>query len=149
MSLLDIPPTVLDFAGAEVPESFDGRSLLPILRGEAESWPDDVYFQISESEVGRGVRTKRWKYGVTAKHKDRLEADSDRYEETHLYDLKADPWELNNLIRNESHRVVADRMRQRLLDWMEKAGEKSPEILPPPELFGLAKSFLLPEEINS
>ena len=32
-------------------------------------WPDDVFIQISEAQVGRALRTKRWKYGVDAPDK--------------------------------------------------------------------------------
>jgi hypothetical protein len=51
------------------------------------------------------------------------------YTEDALYDLQADPYELNNLIGYASHEGVAQRMRQRLLDRMAQAGEDQSEIL--------------------
>ena len=69
VSLIDLPPTLLDAAGLSVPEAMQGRSILPLLRGEAEaaeSWPEEMFVQISEAQVGRAVRTHRWKYGVDA-----------------------------------------------------------------------------------
>ncbi|MGG1554806.1 sulfatase-like hydrolase/transferase [Paenibacillus ferrarius] len=134
VSLIDLPPTLLDAAGLPVPAEMQGRSMLPLVRGTAEAWPEEAFAQISESEVGRVVRTKRWKYGVTAPDRNAFtDAGSDRYEESYLYDLLSDPYELRNLIGVASHRVVADAMKARLLRRMAEAGEANvPEIVPAP-----------------
>jgi arylsulfatase A-like enzyme len=66
VSLVDLPPTLLDAAGLPVPREMQGRSILPLLKGEREGWPEEVFIQISESQVGRAVRTQRWKYNVAA-----------------------------------------------------------------------------------
>jgi arylsulfatase A-like enzyme len=130
VSLVDLPPTLLDAAGLPVPRALQGRSLLRRNRG----WPDDVFIQISESQVGRAVRTRRWKYSVTAPGKDGWkDAAADRYVEEYLYDLWHDPYELRNLIGRKSHANVARVMRQRLLRRMVAAGEKKPVIEPAPE----------------
>ena len=129
VSLIDLPPTLLDAAGLEVPGAMQGRSILPLLRGRSEGWPGEVFFQISEAQVGRGVRTRRWKYGVDAPGKDgRREPDSSRYVEQYLYDLQADPHELRNLAGADSHRAVAADMKARLIRRMVAAGEAAPEI---------------------
>ena len=134
VSLVDLPPTLLDAAGLPVPEEMQGRSILPLLRGDAESWPEEVFVQISESEVGRAIRTRRWKYSVSAPDKDGMEdADSESYTEEYLYDLQADPYELENLIGMESHREVAEVMKERLLRRMVEAEEKEPTIASAPE----------------
>lgn len=110
VSLIDLPPTLLDAAGIPVPERMQGRSLMPLIRGEDRSWPDDVFVQISESQIGRAIRTRKWKYSVSAPNSSRTDAPgSDRYVEEFLYDLETDPYELTNLIGLESHRAVADR----------------------------------------
>ena len=85
--------------------------------------------QISEAQVGRAVRTHRWKYGVDAPDAQGSNGPgADRYEEQYLYDLQADPYELNNLIGLESHREVAQVMKQRLVRRMEEVGEEAPHI---------------------
>ena len=53
---------------------------------------------------------------------------AERYVEEFLYDLQHDPHELNNLVGFDSHRAVADRMKQRLLARMQQAGEAKPVI---------------------
>ena len=58
VSLLDLPPTLLDAAGIPVPEGMQGKSLLPLVQKRTVSWPEEVFVQISESQVGRAVRTR-------------------------------------------------------------------------------------------
>lgn len=131
VSLVDLAPTLLQACGLPVPATMQGRSLLPLLRGERADWPEEAFVQISEAQVGRAVRTHRWKYGVDAP--DRRGAEhpgAERYVEQFLYDLEADPYELTNLAGLESHRGVADVLRARLLRRMQAAGEGAPEIVP-------------------
>ena len=129
VSLIDLPPTLLDAAGIPVLETIQGRSLMPLIRRETKEWPDDVYVQISESQVGRAVRTKRWKYSVSSPDPIRNGASSELYVEEYLYDLLADPYELTNLIGLDSHRQTADVLRNRLLRRMAEAGEAPAQII--------------------
>ncbi len=129
ISLIDIPPTLLDAVGIPVPENMQGRSIMPLIRGERTDWQDEVFVQISESQVGRAIRTQRWKYSVSAPDKvATVDAGSDHYIEEFLYDLEADPYELTNLIGFQSHREVSDRLKQRLSLQMVLAGETAPFI---------------------
>jgi arylsulfatase A-like enzyme len=129
VSLIDLPPTLLDAAGVAVPATMRGRSILTLLRGDTD-WPEEVFVQISESQVGRAVRTQRWKYGVTAPDADGVrDAGAPRYVEQYLYDLEADPYELTNLIGFESHAETAAVLRERLLRRMAMAGETPAEII--------------------
>jgi arylsulfatase A-like enzyme len=129
VSLVDLPPTLLEAAGLPVPPGMQGRSFLRLLRGDRQGWPEEVFVQISEAQVGRAVRTRRWKYGVHApdRHGGR-DPGADRYVEEYLYDLEADPYELTNLIGLESHRTVAAVLRERLRRRMVEAGEAAPVI---------------------
>lgn len=129
VSLVDLPPTLLDAAGIPIPQTMVGRSILPLIRKEATDWPEEVFIQISESQVGRAVRTRRWKYCVNAPDKNgNRDPGSDRYEDQYLYDLQADPHELTNLIGLESHAEVVAVLRQRLIRHMEAIGEAAPII---------------------
>lgn len=115
VSLIDLPPTLLDAAGITPPESWQGRSLMPLIRREKTEWPDDVYVQISEAQTGRAIRTRRWKYIVSAPvGPDGFSRSAETYTEEALYDLEHDPYELDNLIGRKSHRAVADEMLERL-----------------------------------
>lgn len=126
-SLIDVPPTICDLARGSVPDSMMGRSLRPLGTGPAAGWPDDVYIQISEASIGRAVRTERWKYCVTAPDNGQ-DGMSPVYDETHLYDLWADPHELVNLSGRPDYRAQADELKARVLSRMAEAGEPPAEI---------------------
>ncbi len=129
VSLVDLPPTLLDACGLPVPAEMQGRSIMPLLRRQPTTWPDDIFVQISEDQVGRAIRTHRWKYSVYAPDRNPVsDPGSDRYVEQFLYDLQFDPYEQRNLIGYESHARVAERLRERLVWRMELAGEEMPEI---------------------
>ena len=50
------------------------------------------------------------------------------YEEKYLYDLEEDPWEQHNLAADSRYEEVRKKLREKLLDSMEQAGEERPEI---------------------
>jgi arylsulfatase A-like enzyme len=131
VSLIDWAPTLLDAAGIPIPEELQGHSILPLLHGQKNQWTEDVFIQISESQVGRALRTKRWKYSVEAPNKDGIrDASSERYVERFLYDLEADPYELTNLVDSKAHHDVAAELRERLIERIVAAGEAQPIIEP-------------------
>ncbi|NUR92622.1 MAG: DUF4976 domain-containing protein, partial [Nonomuraea sp.] len=131
VSTIDLPPTLLEAAGLPVPEGMQGRSFLPLARDSRAAWPEEVFFQVSESEVGRGIRTRRWKYYAVAEGADAWhDSASALYREQALYDLAADPHELSNLAGVASHEGVAAELRSRLLHRMKEAGEAAAVIEP-------------------
>lgn len=130
VSLIDLPPTLLEIAGIPIPQSFSGRSILPMLSGEAER--DCVFMQISESQCGRAVRTNTYKYSVRAIGSGFTKYKSKVYFEDYLYDLKKDPCETINLVRDKGYHTVRTEMRNLLLREMEGAGEDPPVIFPAP-----------------
>ena len=133
VSLIDLPPTLLAAAGIKPPPAMRGTSILPLLRGDAADWQREVFIQISESQVGRAIRTRRWLYAVSAPEKDGWnDSGSDHYIESELYDLLADPHQLDNRAGCPAHREAAAVLSSRLLRRMVAAGEAVPEISPAP-----------------
>ncbi len=131
VSLLDIPPTILDCAGLEKPGRMQGDSLAVLAAGGVADREEFVFLQISESQVGRAVRTRKWKYAVRDYSKDGWqEAESDRYEEDFLYDLERDPHEKHNLVLDPGYAAVRAELRDLLVARMVKAGERAPVIDP-------------------
>jgi arylsulfatase A-like enzyme len=82
--LMDLFPTFAEFAGAEVPEGVEGRSLVPILSGKESKVRDTLYTAYRGCQ--RSIRDDRWKL-IRYPLVDR----------TQLFDLTADPHELKNL----------------------------------------------------
>lgn len=132
VSTVDVVPTVLDAAGIKLPDHLDGAPLSRLF-GEAPDPADGVLIQVSESEVGRAFRTSRWKYHVLAPEVDD-QPGADQYAESVLYDLEADPYELDNLIDSQGHREVAEDLRARLIRKIEQVEHRTVSIEPFPAI---------------
>lgn len=128
VSLIDLPPTLLSIAGIPVPESYMGYDLCQQL--DSPFARDCVFMQISESQVGRAVRTDRFKYAVRAPKNGEICHDAKVYFEDYLYDLQNDPYETTNLVRDERYAKTRAQMRLLLKREMRRAGEAEPAILP-------------------
>ena len=121
---LDFAPTILDYAGAPIPEDMQGESLRGVLKGKApEDWRTSIYYHYYEYPgwhmVRRhyGVRTERFKLM-------HFYYDIDAWE---MYDLRNDPHELNNIYADPRYAgTVADlkteleRLRRKYKDTDEK-----------------------------
>lgn len=130
ISLIDMPPTLLDAANIELPSSMQGNSVLPLIKNRQMDWQEAIFFQLSESQVGRGIRTKRWKYSVSDPNSHPWhDSYSDTYHEEFLYDLHADPHELDNIIALDAYREVKGVLRKLLLDKIKEVENKEPEII--------------------
>jgi len=99
--LIDVSPTILDVLGIEFSEGLEGRSLLPLIKGDAQQ-NEFVYCESARGEPVRNrevlqgmqgkqfaIRSKKWKLIRAPK------TTGIHYE---LYDLEQDPKELHNLI---------------------------------------------------
>ena len=106
---VDFAQTFLEAAGVAAPAEMQGRSLLPLLRGEDPAdWRDEIYYEYFEVgihavEPHRGVRTARYKL----MHIHTL----DQWE---LYDLETDPDELRNRYADPELAAVREDLTQRL-----------------------------------
>lgn len=129
-SLIDLPPTLLQAGGSKVPAYMKGRSLLPLVNENVDDWPKEAFIQISETQVGRALRSNRWKYSVAAEDKDAWnDSNSDVYTEEFLYDLQNDPYESNNLIGDPRYINTCNELSETLKKRMFQAGEKVPMII--------------------
>jgi arylsulfatase A-like enzyme len=125
VSLVDLPPTLLDAAGVSPPASMQGRSILRMDPGPE----DDVFIQVSEDHVGRALRTRRWMYEVIAPDGHGWnDMNAPMYREANLYDLENDPHELTDLAGSPAHAEVRAQLRERLLQRLAAAGEAIPQI---------------------
>ena len=109
VSTVDLAPTFVDFAGVEVPEVYQGHSLVPLVEGKTPAdWRKDIFCEHSLKRFNdwHAVRSEQYKYAVY-------------YEETDgpyecLYDLKKDPTELSNLAANPAYAGVMAKMKNRV-----------------------------------
>lgn len=140
VSTLDLVPTLLEAAGAEIPATIQGRSLIPLTRGEQPQDPDEGFSQVSERDVGRVLRTPKYKYYVCDPAADPTTTGSaDSYVEQELYDLEHDPYELLNLIASDHFAEVRQELAARLLAWIARVEGASPTIVPHPVTGGVRR----------
>jgi arylsulfatase A-like enzyme len=109
---LDIAPTVLEVAGATPGPHIQGRSLVPLLRGERPAWRTSFLAEYyGEAAIPwlvamsyKAVRTDRYKYIDWTQYPDCDE----------LYDLTSDPYELANLARDPGRARLRAELRGEL-----------------------------------
>jgi arylsulfatase A-like enzyme len=109
--LHDVFPTVCELADIPIPESVDSRSLVPLITGTETKLRDSVYG--AYKGIHRMVRDDRHKL---------IEYSVKGTRTTQLFDLSADPWEMNNLAEDPEHVAHVARLRRELGKW-QKAEE--------------------------
>ena len=114
---LDLPATFLDWAGIEVPEKYQGRSLKPVVsKGKPADWRTDTFHEHfavrSRIPAFEGIRNKQYKYVRYMDH--------GNYE--FLHDLTKDPDELQNLAKDPAYKSVLDKMRVRTQQRVQELG---------------------------
>jgi N-acetylglucosamine-6-sulfatase len=96
VSLIDIAPTIAAWANAEVPAFVDGRSITPVLAGETPPWRQAVLVTHHHNRATRTDGPPAFKAMRTGSMTYVEYADGWR----ELYDLQADPHQLDNLIND-------------------------------------------------
>jgi arylsulfatase A-like enzyme len=113
----DLLPTLLELCGIESGIAFDGRSLLPMVRGEVASHESEFYITECTWMRKHGWRTPQWKL-IEA-----LEPDFHFKPAVELYNLVEDPGELVNLAEAEPEMV--DFLRKRRDAWVAKREQET------------------------
>lgn len=109
---LDLAPTLLELAGITPSEALQGRSLLPLFKGENRGWRGDFLIEYYSDKVFprihlmgyRAIRTESWKLI----HYMELPGMDE------LYDLKVDPYEMKNLFADPNAAKVLQQLQSRL-----------------------------------
>ena len=93
---LDVAPTLLELAGLERGAHLQGRSLVPVFRGEARNWRQSFLIEYYSDTVFPRIFKMGYQAVRTARHKYIEYRELDNMNE--LYDLESDPYEERNLI---------------------------------------------------
>lgn len=138
----DVAPTILDLCGIPAPASMQGRSLRPLLRGEAVRWRPDFFCEslilLQDYPLIQGVRSADWKYirywpnrKTPEDYRELLNlglcGESPAYEE--LFHLAADPLEQTNLASDPQHAPRLEAMRIRCVELLRET-RGDPEACP-------------------
>jgi arylsulfatase A-like enzyme len=147
ISNIDLLPTILDFINVKIPSDINGISFLPLLRDENRRFRTEIFaektFHIAYDPM-RCIRTNRYKYIRNFEKSDTLYkipidmagTRTGRYILKHmqeqykkqrsgeeLYDLKEDPEEKNNLIKDTFYKTTAINLKKKLYGWMERTDD--------------------------
>jgi arylsulfatase A-like enzyme len=130
---VDIAPTLLDWMGLEAPPAFNGRSLLPFVRGTSPpDWRDHVFCKLDLGDPVSPTRYQRalglaWGDANLAILRER------RFKFVHfnsglaplLFDMENDPFELTNLVDDPAFAPQLLRLSRRMLDHRMSHGAQS------------------------
>ncbi|MBA2447366.1 MAG: sulfatase-like hydrolase/transferase [Chloroflexi bacterium] len=128
VELTDVAPTLLELAGLRIPDETQGRSLRPILVGEA---PPDHHREFVRSECydafnrpdrtfGTMYRDRRWKLIIYHGH-----------EIGELYDMERDPFEFDSLWDDPEHQAIKLELLRKSFDATVRAMEYGPRRVMP------------------
>ena len=107
---IDFTPTFEAIAGAKIPADVQGKSILPLLKGDNKGWRKSTYYHYyefpAEHSVMRhfGIRTERYKLI-------RFYTGKDFWE---LYDLQTDPHEMKNLYGEKQYEALTIQLKNEL-----------------------------------
>lgn len=110
--LLDLFPTFCDMTSLPVPQTVEGKSLLPVLRNPKTQVRDSML--LAYRHFQRGVRTERWKL---------IKYNVKGAQTTQLFDLQSDPWELRNLAGEPSQAGRVRELTALLKQWMKNTND--------------------------
>ena len=121
---LDFAQTFLEAAGIVAPNDMQGKSLMPLLKGEKEDWNrDGVYYHYYEYP---SVHMVKRHYGIVTKEYKLVHFYYD-VDEWELYDREKDPNEMNNVYNDSEYAEVVTDLKAKLQD-MRKQYKDSPEL---------------------
>jgi len=143
VSQIDLYPTICELLELKRPVWLEGKSFLPVLRGEKKEVNEEVFAEVNyhaSYEPGRAVRTRRWKYirrydGRTAPVLPNCDDGPSKslwlehgwrqqlQPQEQLYDLIFDPTEHHNLVADRQSTSVLAEMRARLEAWMKRTDD--------------------------
>lgn len=116
---VDVPSTILDLAGLSIPETWQGKSLLPIVQQKKKSLARDTaliehLWEFANIPPSEGVRTKDWKYFRYVNDKSSEE----------LYRLSDDPKEIKNLAKDPSYQKTLLEFRNKCDELIERNSDR-------------------------
>ncbi|MEO6135407.1 MAG: sulfatase [Ginsengibacter sp.] len=120
-SIVDFTPTLLDLIGYKkfIPKDLDGKSFAPYLLNKTGPIPAEQFIlgnivsnKVDANSGFRGIRTQQYTLAFQRKGK-KLEG--------FLFDLKNDPFEMNNLFNKDDNRVIE--MKKDLIKWLKKSND--------------------------
>jgi len=118
IGVADLMPTILSLAGVAIPEPVEGSNLSGLLLGTPGPMPSSAFimsiapFAECLEPEWRGVRTDRYTYVKTLQGP------------WLLYDNRADPYQLRNLVNDGEHEALREGLEMELQAWLKRTGDE-------------------------
>jgi len=120
VQMIDLAPTILELAGVADTVKRQGRSLVPLLRGESPTWRRSVLVEYYSDRVFPRIRDMGYQAVRTERHKYIHYLELPGMDE--LYDLEADPYEMDNIIDTRAGRAALPALRAELARLQRQSG---------------------------
>jgi len=104
--LIDIFPTLCELTGNPFPKSVEGKSLVPVIKGEEDKLRDSIF--CAYKNLQRSVRKEGYKL---------IEYFIGEARKTQLFNINEDPWEINDLAADPKYSEVVDSLQKELVKW--------------------------------
>ena len=111
----------MDYFGLKIPKLLEGKSMLPEIYDPEKKTNDVVFTEFTRYEIDhdgfgglqimRAVMSERYKLVIHL-------LDTDEF-----YDLQNDPYEMNNLINDETYADIRNKMHDKLIEHMNQTGD--------------------------
>ncbi|MFX1338469.1 MAG: sulfatase [Promethearchaeota archaeon] len=144
---IDLLPSILELIDGNIPNNIEGKSFLPILEEKQTSNRSEIFVEKSwhdDYDPMRGIRTEKFKYIRNFEKLDTSfkmpldianirsgKAVNETMKEIYttprlkeeLYDLEKDPNEKSNLFHDPAYKNIAEQLRTKLNEWMERTND--------------------------
>lgn len=120
---IDVMPTIIDWLGGEIPRACDGRSLLPLLRGEKPAdWRTELHYEFDFRDIY--YSQPEAELGVAMDEASLCVIQDEKFKYVHfaalpplLFDLKSDPHQFKNLADDPAFAGTVRDYAQKALSW--------------------------------
>ncbi len=127
VELIDVVPTLLELCRVEIPQDIQGRSLVPLFRGDVLSHPDHGVAEYADNAEVM-VRTDRWKLVYSAGNRKRRDGYAlgaiPPGRSLRLYDLENDPGEINNVAGCPGNAAMVEGLLSLLADHIRRTARE-------------------------
>lgn len=122
--MVDIFPTLAEYAGLAIPKKLEGESLIPVLKKPKTKIKDYAISQFHRGDnvMGYSLRTQRFRLTLWLKgeHKKQSIVDNPVILSAELYDYKKDPFETESLAGKAEYKETLAKLRAKLLTLLQE-----------------------------
>lgn len=127
---IDLPSTILDMVGIEIPDDMQGLSFWPIIKGDSvKNWRNSMYYHYYESREDSPLPVSKH-YGIRTDRYKLIRFYNEKNSQWELFDLEKDPYELENIYFLDSNKDIIGELKESLKKHRENFKDNTgPEVI--------------------